>query len=63
MPTSKLWNVAFTAVQLSYSFVTGDEARPLQIGRTFLTFYDFDTVSRPERSQPAQLNRPKMNGA
>ena len=44
-PYSSYWNDLFTIVQLRYSFTTGPNLldRPLWIGRTFITFYDFDT--------------------
>ena len=41
-PASMWWNDAFTFVQLLYEFLDSTEA-PLTIGRTFLSFYDFDT--------------------
>jgi hypothetical protein len=42
-PAAMLWHSDFTLVQLSYSFVAGTNSVPITIGRTFLTFYDFDT--------------------
>ena len=42
-PASKFWNDAFTFVMLRYEFLSHrNNGAPLSIGRTFMTFYDFD---------------------
>jgi hypothetical protein len=49
-PVTKQWTNLFTLVQLNFAFLTdltpGQASRtyqPITLGRTFLTFYDFDT--------------------
>ena len=45
-PADKQWTTQFTAVQLKFSFLaepsSSSDWEPLTIGRTFITFYDFD---------------------
>ena len=63
-PYDKFWNAHFTIVQLRYAFVSGGArinasscsrgsgGAPLTIGRTFMTFFDFDTGKSYSQSIP-----------
>jgi hypothetical protein len=53
-PPNKFWNEFFTHVQLRYTFVSAADDSPMPIGRTFLTFYDFDVgASQVAGASPA----------
>ena len=40
---TNFWRETFTYVQLRYEFVNARAGTPVTIGRTYLTFYDFDS--------------------
>jgi hypothetical protein len=62
MPANKRWTDQFTLVQLNFAFLTDrtpDQTYrsfvPITLGRTFLTFYDFDTGAARFSGSDTQL--------
>lgn len=56
-PLPKFWNEHFTSCGFRYTFVNHATGAPIEIGRTFLSFYDFDTGA-PPKSLPGSHHIP-----
>jgi len=53
-PFDKFWNDQFTYVQLRYELLNGATGAPIALGRTYMTFYDFDAgMSQVAGAEPA----------